>query len=131
MEYKKCDLIFYKTFFFRNISHTKNNSARYYQNIYTYIHAKYPLFLPGCNKTCISLQIFKRSLNIKFNAKPCSGSRGVPCGQTDGQTRRTLQLHETTCGQPSRFQDCIKYDKEAACDVTTSVFDWYCGKLCC
>jgi hypothetical protein len=22
-------------------------------------------------------------------------------------------------------------DKEAACDVTTSVFDWYCGKLCC
>jgi hypothetical protein len=30
-----------------------------------------------------SQQIFEKSPNIKFNQNPSSGSRVVPCGQTD------------------------------------------------
>ena len=31
-------------------------------------------------------QIFEKYSNIKFNGNSSSGSRVVPCGQTDGQT---------------------------------------------
>ena len=33
-----------------------------------------------------SRQIFETSSNIKFHEYPSSGSRAVPCGQTDGRT---------------------------------------------
>jgi hypothetical protein len=33
-------------------------------------------------------QIFEKSSNIKFHENPSSGSRVVPCGQTDGRTDR-------------------------------------------
>jgi hypothetical protein len=32
-----------------------------------------------------SRQIFEKKLNIKFNQNPFSGSRDIPCGQTDGR----------------------------------------------
>jgi hypothetical protein len=32
-----------------------------------------------------SQQIFEKSSNIKFHGEPNSGSRIIPCGQTDGQ----------------------------------------------
>jgi len=35
-----------------------------------------------------SLRIFGKSSNIKFHEKMSIGSLGVPCGRTDGQTRR-------------------------------------------
>jgi len=31
-------------------------------------------------------QIFEKSSNIKFHENPSSGSKDVPCGQTDGPT---------------------------------------------
>ena len=31
-----------------------------------------------------SVQICEKSSNIKFHKNPCSGSRDVPCGRTDG-----------------------------------------------
>ena len=34
-------------------------------------------------------QIFEKDSNIKFHENPSSGSRVVPCGQTDGPTDRT------------------------------------------
>jgi len=34
-------------------------------------------------------QIFEKYPNIKFHENPCSGSRTVPCGRTDGQTDMT------------------------------------------
>jgi len=37
----------------------------------------------------ISRQIFKKSLNIKLNENPSSGSPFVPCAQMDGQTDMT------------------------------------------
>jgi hypothetical protein len=40
-------------------------------------------------KLVFSRQVFERSSNIKFHENPSSGSRVVPCGQTDGQTGMT------------------------------------------
>jgi len=37
----------------------------------------------------MSLTIFGKILKIKFNENSSSGSRGVPCGKTDGQTDMT------------------------------------------
>jgi len=31
-------------------------------------------------------QSFEKYYNVKFHVNPSSGSRGVPCGKTDGQT---------------------------------------------
>ena len=36
----------------------------------------------------LSGQIFEKYSNVKFSENPSSGSRVVPCGRTDGQTRR-------------------------------------------
>ena len=36
-----------------------------------------------------SRQIFEKSSDIKFDENPSSGSRVVPCGQTDGRTDMT------------------------------------------
>jgi hypothetical protein len=33
-----------------------------------------------------SRQVFTKYSNIKFHEYPCSGSRAIPCGRTDGQT---------------------------------------------
>jgi len=35
-----------------------------------------------------SQQVFEEYPNIKFHVNPSSGSRVVPCGQTDGRTDR-------------------------------------------
>ena len=35
------------------------------------------------------VQIFVKSLNVIFNKNPSGGSQVVPCGQTDGPTRRS------------------------------------------
>jgi hypothetical protein len=40
----------------------------------------------------ISGQIFEKSPNIKFQENPSSGSRVVPCGQTDGRTDRWTDM---------------------------------------
>jgi hypothetical protein len=43
-------------------------------------------------------QIFERSLNIKFQQSPSSGSREVPCGRTEGHGEAKglfLQLYES------------------------------------
>ena len=42
-----------------------------------------PVILSDFNETWIFRLIFEKSSNIKFNGNPSSGSRVVPCGQTD------------------------------------------------
>ena len=41
---------------------------------------------PILTKLEFSRQIFEKSSNIKFHENPSSGSRVVPCGQTDRRT---------------------------------------------
>jgi hypothetical protein len=47
------------------------------------LRVKYPLFLSHFNKIWISWIYFETYSNTKIHANPYSGSRVVPCGQTD------------------------------------------------
>jgi hypothetical protein len=51
--------------------------------MYIGLHVNYPLFSSDFNELGFSRQIFKKYSNIKFHENPSSGSRVVPCGQTD------------------------------------------------
>ena len=82
-----CVLIFSTTFVW-NFSHSKNNSARYYHKC-TMFSPKVPLFLSGFSETWIYWTDLKKNHNIKFPEYLSSGSRIVPCGQTDVGTDMT------------------------------------------
>ena len=58
----------------------------------TSLRVKYPLFLPDSKQTDFSLQIFEKSPNTKFLKNPPSGSRVVPCRQTDGNDEAVLRM---------------------------------------
>jgi hypothetical protein len=47
-----------------------------------------------------SQQIFKKFSNIKFHENPSSGSRVVPCGQTDGQMDRHVETSRNFAKEP-------------------------------
>jgi len=49
-------------------------------------HVTYPLLLSDFNKTVIFSTAFRKTPNYKFHENSSSGSRVVPCGQTDRQT---------------------------------------------
>jgi hypothetical protein len=78
-----CVLIFSTTFVW-NISHSKKNSASYY-------HKCTQVFMWSTRYSCqiltkleFSRLVFEKYSNIKFHENLSSGSRVVPCGQTDG-----------------------------------------------
>ena len=53
--------------------------------MYIGLHVKCPLFLSDFNETLIFSKVFGKNSNIKFHENPSSGSRVVPCGQTEGE----------------------------------------------
>ena len=56
--------------------------------MYIGLHVEYPLFLSDFNETWIfSTDFGKKFSNIQFHESPSSGSQGVFCRETDGQTR--------------------------------------------
>jgi hypothetical protein len=63
----------------------KGNLSEMWSQIYFGLHVKYPLFL--CHvfmKLEFSRQILeKKYYDVKFDENSSSGSRVVPCGQTD------------------------------------------------
>ena len=81
IKHKMRVLIFFTTYAW-NISYSKKTSVRYYRC--TRLRVKYPLFVSDFNDTWIFLDRFsKKYSNIIFYENPFSGSRVVPCGQTD------------------------------------------------
>jgi hypothetical protein len=94
-EYKIFVLIL-TTNFVWNISQSKKNWARYDKKMCTGLHVKYRYFCPILIKLEFSWQIFEKYPNIKFLENPSSsGSRVVPCGQTDGRTDGRTDRYET------------------------------------
>jgi hypothetical protein len=80
IEHKMCALIFSTTFVW-NISHSKQNWARYHKCTQFMYSTRY-----SCQiliKLEFSRQIFEKYPNIKFHKNPSSWSRVVPCGRTD------------------------------------------------
>jgi hypothetical protein len=56
--------------------------------MYISLHVNYHLFMSAFNDTLVYGQIFEKYSNVMFHENPSSGSRVIPCGQTDGQTDR-------------------------------------------
>jgi len=88
----KCIVIFSATSVW-NISHSKENSARY--------HKCTQIFMQSTRYSChilikleFSRQIFGKYSNIKFHENPSSMSRNVHCGwtHTDRQTERRTNM---------------------------------------
>jgi hypothetical protein len=105
LDHKMCVLIF-STTFVRNISHSKNNSARYYykcKNVFEW-NIRY-----SCRiliKLGFSRQIFARYSNTKFHEKPCNGSRAVPCGNGRTDVTKLTVAFRNVATAPKR---CKQY----------------------
>jgi hypothetical protein len=68
----------------------KRNSARYYHKCTAHRSScKVPVILVTFSSVVNFLDRFRKSSNINFYENPSSGSRVVPCGQTDRQTDMT------------------------------------------
>jgi hypothetical protein len=49
------------------------------------LRVQFPLFLSDINETRILHYIFEKFSNINFHNNPSTRTRGIPCGETDGQ----------------------------------------------
>ena len=77
------------TTFVWNISHFRRNWGIYGQKRLVVFTLSTRNSCPILMKTEFSRQILKNYSNTKFHENPSSGSRVVPCGQTDGRTDMT------------------------------------------
>jgi hypothetical protein len=77
-----------KTFVW-NVSQCKKKWMIYDFKKFSDLRVKYPLFFSDFNETWIFTTVLENYSDIKFHENPSSGSRVVPCGQTDGQTGMT------------------------------------------
>ena len=93
-EHKMCVLSFSTTFVW-NISHAKN---QYDKKIHISVFIKGRLFFPISVKLEFYRRLFEKYSDIKFHEKPSSGSRVVPCGQTD--------RHDAANSRFSQFCEC-------------------------
>ena len=79
--------------------------------MYRGLHVKYPLFWLDFNEHLIFSDIFKKTLkHIKSHENPSSGSRVIPCGQTDGRTDGRTDGHDEANSLFSRFCEIAKSD---------------------
>jgi hypothetical protein len=69
--------LFSETFFI--LKRTERDISKTYNGL----HVKHRLYLSDFNETWIFSTYFEKYSNIKFHENPSSGSRVVPCGQTD------------------------------------------------
>jgi hypothetical protein len=76
-------VIIFTTTFIWNISHYKNNLARYRQKFRSVFTRSICYSCRILIKLEFSRQSFEKILNIKFHQNPSSGRRIVPCWQTD------------------------------------------------
>ena len=90
IEHKMSVLIPSTTFRLKHVSFQEELSERW-SKMSSSLHVKYPLCLSDFNKTWLfwTVFFFEKNSNIKFHKNPSGGSRGVPCGQTDGQAWRS------------------------------------------
>jgi hypothetical protein len=102
------------TKFVSNVSHSKQNSARYYHKCTIVFVSSTPYFCHVLMKLEFSPQIVEKYSDIKFHENPSSGSRVVPCGRTDMTcywSRRAplWSLHITVTLKPSNMS-CVMLD---------------------
>jgi hypothetical protein len=67
--------------------------------MYICIQVKHPFSWAEFNETWILSTEFREILQYQFHENPFSGSRVVPCGQTDGHDEVISAQKKTLCGQ--------------------------------
>jgi hypothetical protein len=87
IEHKMCVSIF-STSFVWNVSHSENNSTRYYHKCTSVFMQRTRYFRHILIKLEFSWQISEKYSNTKRHKNPSSGRWFVPCARTDGQTDR-------------------------------------------
>jgi hypothetical protein len=99
---------FFLTSFVWNISHSKNNSVRYYYKCLL-------VFIQSTRYSCqwlmkleFSRQFFKKSSNVKFHENPSSGNWAFLSGKTDGRTDGWTDRHDDA---NSRFRSSANAPK--------------------
>ena len=82
--YKMCVLILFTTFVW-NMSHSLKNWERYdHKHILVFMYSTH-YSCQSVMKLEFSRQVFEKYSNIKFHENLSSGSRVIPCRQTDSQ----------------------------------------------
>ena len=89
-EHKTCVLIF-TTIFFSNGSHSGDNSAEYYHKCTTFSY-KVSDFFSEIIKIEFSGPISEKYSNIRLHQSTSRGTLVVPCGRTDRQTDRQINI---------------------------------------
>jgi hypothetical protein len=105
IEHKMCVLSFSTTFVWNNF-HSKKNWARNDRKCILVVMESTCFSCPSLMKLEFSSQIFKKSLNIKFRENPYSGSRVVPCVQTD-----MTKLKVAFCNFANAPKNCTDVNK--------------------
>jgi hypothetical protein len=81
------------TIFVLNNSHSKKEERDVITNVYWSSHkVPFTTIFVILMKVELSLQIFEKSLNVKFDENPSSGSRVFPRGRTDGWTNMIMLI---------------------------------------
>jgi hypothetical protein len=129
----------FSTEFLLNIFHSRKKWARYDQKRILVFMLSTLYSCPILMKLEFSRQIFEKYSNIKFHENPCSGSRVVPCGRTEGWTDMTKLIvtfrifanspknrqrtHSTQSSRTHTANRSKATDKQQ--DTTTEIFtDW-------
>jgi hypothetical protein len=81
IEHKMCFDFLYK-FCLKHFSFHEE-LAEIWSRMYIGLHVNYPLFMSAFNETLVSGRIFEKHSNVIFHGNSSSGSRVIPCGQTD------------------------------------------------
>jgi len=88
IRFTKC-VFWFSTIFVGNISHSKKKWERYNKNFTVVFRCSAFYFSPILMKLVHPWQSFEKYSNVQFYKNPSSESRVFPCGQTDGQMRRS------------------------------------------
>ena len=82
----KMSVLIFSTYFIQNISHSKKNSLRYFQNCTSVFAQSACSYSQILIKLEFSLQTFEKFSNIKFHENPSNISQLFPCRRTDKLT---------------------------------------------
>jgi hypothetical protein len=120
IENKMCFDFLYKSV--RKISHSKKNSARYDRKCKQIVMQNICYSRQTLLELEFSRHILNKSARTEFNENPSSGSRVVPCGQTDGQTWRRKQRLFAALRMRLKITKNNRKNRRAA-DVKTGIYE--------
>ena len=91
---------------FWNITHSKKNSARYYDNLTTVVTSNTRYSCQIWTKVRFSRQIFEKYPNTNFHKNLSNGNWVVTCRRKESQPARQTDRHDEANSNFSQFFEC-------------------------